>query len=63
MPPQPSLQRAAADSEKAAARETATLLKPIMDDIDHKLDQVLEAITAITAHLNRHPTQGTDNTP
>jgi hypothetical protein len=61
--PQPTPQRAATDSEKAAARETAALLKPLMDDIDHKLDQVLEAIAAIAAHLNRHLAQGTDKTP
>ena len=55
MPPHP----AATDSDKAIARETAALLKPLMDDIDHKLDQVLEAIAAITARLDGHLTQGT----
>jgi hypothetical protein len=63
VPPQPSPQRAVTDTEKAIARETAVLLKPLMDDIDHKLGQVLEAITAITAHLNGHPTHSTDKTP
>jgi hypothetical protein len=58
MPPQ----HAATDSEKAVAREMAGLLKPLMDDIDHKLDQVLEAIAAIATRPDRHPAQGTGKT-
>ena len=59
----PRQQHAATDPEQAAARETAALLKPLMDDIDHKLDQILEAIAAIAARLDRHPAHGTDKAP
>ena len=59
----PRQQHPATDPEQAAARETAATLKPLMDDIDHKLDQILEAIAAITAHLHMHPAHGTDTTP
>ena len=51
------------DTEKAIARETAALLKPLMDDIDHKLDQVLDVLAAIAARLDRHPTQDTNRNP
>ncbi|MCW2930196.1 MAG: hypothetical protein JWM19_1158 [Actinomycetia bacterium] len=43
----PHRQRAATDSEKAVARELAALLKPALDQIDGKLDTILEEITAL----------------
>jgi hypothetical protein len=43
----PHRQRAATDSEKAVARELAALLKPALDQIDAKLDTILQEITAL----------------
>jgi hypothetical protein len=43
----PHRQRAATDSEKAVARELAALLKPTLDQIDGKLDTILQEITAL----------------
>ena len=60
-------QRAATDHEKAVARELAAQLKPALDQIDGKLDTILQQITALkkaaVARHDGHLTQSRNGTP